>query len=137
MHQAGPLTLEGIAANLRALGADVGLVKKVEHMDDIARSLPRDGSVAIVGILGDFQGQRVGHAVYVFKDLSGSTRVMDRTGVYKSLSDLNLIYGVKQFSPFAYVHVKNVFGKVMVPGGTAVLAMEVLGVIATQQGATR
>jgi len=77
MHQAGPLTLEGVASNLRALGANVGIVKKAQHIDDVARDLPRDGSAAIVGIRGYSRGQGVGHAVYVFKDLSGCTKVMD------------------------------------------------------------
>lgn len=63
--------------------------------------------------------------------------MMDRTGVYRSLSELNSVYGVESFSPFAYLHVKNVFGKIPVPSGAAVLAMEVLAVVATQRGTTR
>ena len=125
---------------LQRIGAKIGPVAKVTSEAEVARLVPRDGSVVMVVVKLIKNGRESGrHAVYAFRDSLGSIRYMDRTirnatqEIYTSLNE---------FGPFKY-------GATLVPEECAVLynvfaksigleaprlVIPVLGVIATDEG---
>jgi hypothetical protein len=134
-HTAG-ITLESMAAQLRTLGARVGPVQPVANMGEVARLVPRDGSVVMISLNGMRNGARVaGHSIYAFRDALGRVRLMDRSGVYGSLEELGRRYTqCDQFVPRAAAVVENVFGKfVDATEKVAVLAMAALAAPAIGQ----
>ncbi len=126
------ISLQAMASNLRRIGAVVGQVKTITSLKDAVKMLPRDGSVVMISVKGLRNGvQAGGHAVYAFYDKLGRLKIMDRSGVYNTLEDLARRYPqVDEFVPRAAATISNVYSKFVGPKGGAVLAIEVLAVVA-------
>jgi len=69
--------------------------------------------------------------MYAFYDHLGKVKIMDRTGIYSNINDIPRLYGIDEFIPRALVEVGNVYVKYA--NGVSVLAMEVVGVAATNR----
>lgn len=132
--QISGISLTNMVATLRSVGARVRSVQAVNSLPDVTRMLPRDGSVVLVSVHVMNQGRRLGgHAVYAFYDALGRLRFSDRTGVYKSLSDVAQRYGATDLVPRAAAHMQNLFMKWVGPKGTATLAMAIDALIAPNE----
>jgi len=90
-------------SHLRNLGAKTGAIRKITAVKDIARILPRNGSVVMIAVHVVKNGKFVGkHAIYTFRNPLGQIRFMDRTvgraikfgtqGIYKSIEELAPVY---------------------------------------------
>lgn len=136
LNDVGGISLLEMTATLRTIGAKVGSVLEVSSVAQAMKYVKRDGSVVLVSLKGIKNGNVVaGHAVYFFKDYLGRARIMDRTGLYDSIGDLAKTYGqVDEFIPRAIAPLDNIYGKYMAPDGSAVLAIEVLGVAHSHPG---
>lgn len=130
LNDVGVISLFDMVAKLKTIGAHVGSVLSVSSVAQVMRHVRNDGSVVLVSLKGLKDGREVaGHAVYFFKDHLGRTRIMDRTGVYENISDLTNIYSqVDEFIPRSIASLYNIYAKYMLPEGSAILAIEVLGV---------
>ena len=129
----GPVTLSSMAGYLRMLGAKVGAVVETHTMDAVAKLVPKDGSVVMVAVAAVKGGKALetGHGFYAFRDVLGRLRLMDRSGVYSTLEELEKGYkaahNIDGFVPTESLVVTNIFGKFMDATGKAgVLAMEVV-----------
>lgn len=128
------ISLDNMVRNLRNIGASVGAIRNVKGMQEIISMLPRDGSVILVSFLILKKGfEARGHAMCVFYDHFGRLRIMDRTTVYDNLAIIAKIHSVDEMIPRAAVQINNVYAKLLYLSGTAVLAMEALGVVATEK----
>ena len=128
---------------LRRLGAKTGAIKKVTSAKDIAKILPKDGSVVMVAVRVMRNGKVVaGHAIYAFRNTLGQVRFMDRTvgralqsgtqGIYKSIEELAPVYGASAIVPYEAAVLYNVFAK-SVLHETPRLVIPVLGVMAEEK----
>jgi len=128
-------------AFLRRLGAKTGIINKVASPQDIARLLPRDGSVVMLAV-HVMKGGRIigGHAIYAFRNALGQVRYMDRTvgtkfavggvqGVFKSVDEIAPLYGASALVPYEAAVLQNVFAR-SVAHEAPRLFIPVLGVIA-------
>jgi len=131
VQQIGGISINAMAVNLLKIGAKVGQVKAVTSTREIVKILPRNGSVILVSLRGMKNNTQIGgHAVYFFRDIHGKVKIMDRTGVYNSLDELAVMYGqVDQFIPRAATTIQNIYAKLVMPKGSFVLTIEVLGVV--------
>jgi hypothetical protein len=108
---------------LRQLGARFGRLTAVRSMGDVQSLVPRDGSV----VLFSAYWARAGHMMYAFRDTLGRLRIMDRTGVYSALSEMERFYpGIASANPGEAIRVLNVFGKIVGVEQAGMLAMELL-----------
>lgn len=125
-------------ARLQQMGAKVGPVVRVSHFDDLAKMIPRDGSVVMVAVDVMKNEMLLGkHAIYIFRNTFGQVRIMDRTvsatrDVYKSLDELAPIYAASALVPFEASVIQNIFVK-HVAGDIPRLFIPVLGVIAEEK----
>lgn len=71
--------------------------------------------------------------MYLFYDVFGRLRVMDRTGIYDSLDDVARRYGAERFDIRAAALLENVYAKFFGPKGSATLAVEALAVVAREK----
>lgn len=130
-------------SHLRRIGARTGAIKKVTSAKDIAKILPKDGSVVIVAVHVMRNGKVVvGHAIYAFRNTLGQVRFMDRTvgkvlqsgtqGIYKSIEELAPVYGASAIVPYEASVLYNVFAK-SVLHETPRLVIPVLGVMVEEK----
>ncbi len=114
----GPIrNLLVISEKLRQIGARVGPIRKVSNMRQVEQMVPRGGSVVLLALSGVHWKKRklISHMVYVYRDLAGRIRIMDRSvdGVvrnsYISLSELVSNYPVTSFAPFEAAVLENVY----------------------------
>jgi hypothetical protein len=130
-------------SHLRRLGARTGAIKKVTSAKDIAKILPKDGSVVMVAVHVMKNGKVVaGHAIYAFRNAFGQVRFMDRTvgralqsgtqGIYKSIEELAPVYGASAIVPYEASVLYNVFTKTVLHE-TPRLVIPVLGVMAEEK----
>jgi len=131
IQQIGGISLSAMASNLAKIGAKVGQVKSVNSLKDIIKIIPRNGNVVLVSLRGMKNNREIGgHAVYFFRDISGKVKIMDRTGTYNSLDELLQVYHqIDQFIPRTYIMIQNVYAKLVMPKGSFVLSIEVLGLV--------
>ena len=126
------ISLSAMTNHLKQIGAQIGQFKTVTGLQEVVRLLPRDGSVVLVSVkVMRGATDAGGHAIHVFYDVFGRLRFMDRTGVYDNLAVLAKKYNATEFVPRSAVQLKNVYGKFVGPHGMATLAMEALGVVAS------
>jgi hypothetical protein len=127
----------------QSIGVKVGPVVKVANVDDIARILPRDGSVVMIAVHVMRNGSVVaGHAIYAFRNAMGQVRFMDRTvgrviasgmqGVYKSIDELAPVYGATAIVPYEASVLYNVFVKTFAHDAPR-LVIPVLGMMAEEK----
>jgi hypothetical protein len=129
------ISLHDMAINLRKIGVSVGPVSPITNMQQATRMLPRDGSVVLMSFHKIKNGQQVGgHTMYIFRDLFGRVRLMDRIGVYSDVAALikSHKYNADNYIPRFAAKVDNMKVK-FIPSGTAVLATEVQGVILNER----
>jgi hypothetical protein len=128
---------------LKRLGAQVGSIRKVTSLEDIAKFTPRDGSIVMTAVRIIRDGQVIGgHAVYVFRNTLGQIRIMDRSvgqvingstqGVFKSFDDFSHLYRADKIVPYEAAVVKNIFSKSILHD-TPKLLIPVLGVMAEEK----
>jgi hypothetical protein len=81
-----------------------------------------------------FSSAQDGRAMYIFRDLFGNVRLMDRTGVYPDVAAVikSKKYNADNDIPRFAAKVDNTHVKSF-PGGTAVLAIEVQGVVLNER----
>lgn len=130
MDNALGISLHNMVAKLNSIGARTRSVIDVSSVNQVLKYLKSDGSVVLVSLKGMKDGQRTGgHAVYFFKDHLGRVRIMDRTGQYQTLTELVARYRqFDEFIPRAIAPIDNIYAKFIAPKGTAILAIEVIGV---------
>jgi hypothetical protein len=126
-------------AYLRQLGARVGHATSVRAAAEAEKMVPHDGSVVILAVRIMNRGHKKGnHAVYIFRNVFGQIRYMDRkvgdtvSNVFNSLDDVGRSYQNTNFVPYEAAILYNVFAKT-VAHDTHILVMPVLGVIATEE----
>lgn len=130
IQKTGGISLQAMTNYLSKIGANVGPLKTISTLDEAAKLLPKNGSVVLVSVKCIKNGKDAGgHALYIFYDTFGRLRIMDRTGLYKTLSEVALKYPVDDFVPRAAVRLTNIYAKFVGPNGSSVLAMEMLGVV--------
>lgn len=129
---------------LQRIGAKVGPVKKVSNTSDIAKMLPRDGSVVLIAVRVMRNGKvAAGHAIYAFRNSLGQVRFMDRTvgralpsgatqGIYKSIEEIAPVYGATALVPYEAAVLHNLFVKT-VAHEAPILVIPVLGVMAEER----
>ena len=133
-HQLGGIPLDDMIATLRRLGAKVKSVQNVSELSAALKLLPRNGSVLLISVKVIQQGRVAGgHAMYLFYDVLGRLRVMDRTGIYDSLSAVAKRYEAERFDIRAAALLENVYAKFFGPKGSATLAVEALAVVAREK----
>lgn len=128
---------------LRRLGAKIGAIKPVVGVADIAKILPRDGSVVMIAVHVMRNGRVVGgHAIYAFRNPLGQVRFMDRTvgsvvgsttqGIYKTIDELAPVYGASALVPYEVAVLHNVFAKSVLHEAPR-LVIPILGVMAEEK----
>lgn len=131
-EKVGGISLQQMAQNLRAIGANIGPLRFVSSMKEVSSMLRRDGGVVLVSFRVMRGGKEVsGHAMYAFYDHVGQLKIMDRTGIHSNIADIPKLYGIDEFIPRSAMGISNVYAKYA--DGVSVLAMEVAGVAATKR----
>jgi hypothetical protein len=136
-------TIPNLAAGiayLQRLGVKAGAVKAIASVADIAKLVPRDGSVLMISVHLVKQGRVIaGHAVYAYRNSLGQLRYMDRTitsgaqRVYQSLDEIAKVYTqCDKFVPVEAALLHNVVVKSVLNEAPR-LFIPILGVIATQE----
>ncbi|MEJ8294045.1 hypothetical protein WKI45_14545 [Delftia tsuruhatensis] len=128
---------------LQKLGARVGAVSRVNAASDIARLLPRDGSVLMLAVRVMKGNQLVGgHAIYAFRNALGQMRYMDRTvraagpggtpSVYKSIEEIAPMYNASALVPYEAAVIHNLYAKSVLHEAPR-LFIPLLGVMAEER----
>lgn len=126
----GGLDVQDLYKLMKDLKATVGPIKKFTKWEEVAQSVPHDGSVVSFGL--HFKN-KAAHRLYAFRDTFGKVKIMDRGGSAGKLpevvDDVDFIArkynsGIASFLPG--FEIKNVFMRFVGPKGLATLVMEVL-----------
>ncbi len=139
LNSIGAIRLTDMLLVLKKIGATTGPVKRITSFKAIKAMIPFDGSVVLVSLKVILKnGTEAGHAIYVYRDILGRIRIMDRTvgkvtqKAYVSLEEVVKEYersGVRNLIPEAALILHNVYGRAIgfeLPR----LVMPILGVIA-------
>lgn len=137
----GGVAVKTMAHNLQDLGAKIGNLVSVRHLEEVLAKglLKRDGSVVLIPVRTMRTGKEVGgHLIYAFYDTFGRLPFMDRTIVlrnqstYASLGELAIKYGVDEMIPRAALTIYNMFVK-SAAYQTPTLVLPIAAVVAQYQ----
>jgi hypothetical protein len=130
----GGSTLQERVQEFRKLGARIPLIK-TGSFDEVVKMTKNNGNVTMISVYGYRNSEKVGHAVYAFRDNFGRLRIMDRGGwkgqrgeVFDSLKQLSKKYGIEGegFGVREMAVMENVFAKYMLSlGNLPVFTMDV------------
>lgn len=139
LNSIGAIRLTDMLLVLKKIGATAGPVKRIAGVKELKAMIPFDGSVVLVSLKALMKrGADEGHAIYVYRDLLGRIRIMDRTvgqvsqKAYLSLEEVVKAYngaGVRNFIPEAALILHNVYGRA-IGFELPKLVMPILGVMA-------
>lgn len=131
--QTGAISLQAMTNYLKKLGAGVGPLRNITSLKEATGMLQKNGNVVLISTKAMKNGQQAGgHAFYVYKDVMGRLRLMDRSGVYKNLAEIARKYPVDEFIPRSAATLTNIYAKYTGPEGSTVLAIEVLGLVSEE-----
>lgn len=130
IQNTGGISLPAMTHYLMNLGAHIGPIKNINSLKEAAKLVQRNGNVVLISVKCIKNGRQTGgHALYVYRNSWGQLRIMDRTGVYESLAEVAKKYPVDEFIPRTAAVLTNVYAKFVNAGTSAIMAIEVLGVV--------